>query len=106
MNQRSADFVVGVPSNIIQYAALTIMIAHVTGYEPYMYIHAPQDSQIYENHKEHVVEMLSRRQTIFPTLKLTEEGLRINNLFDFRPDHFELSDYHPHPAIPNIQVTL
>lgn len=106
MNQRSADFVIGVPSNIIQYAALTIMIAHVTGYEPYMYIHAPQDSQIYENQKEAVETMLSRRQTVFPTLLLTKEGEKVNNLFDFRPEHFELSDYYPHPAILNIPVTL
>jgi thymidylate synthase len=36
---------------------------------------------------------------------LTEAGQKITNLFDFRPEHFELRDYDPHPAINAIPVT-
>ncbi len=105
MDQRSADFPIGVPSNIIQYAALTMMIAHVTGYEPYMYIHAAHDAQIYEDQVDFVKEIISRNTRPFPTMHLTDEGKKVTNLFDFRPDHFVLSDYNPHSAIPGIPVT-
>lgn len=106
MDQRSADFPIGVPANIIQYAALTVMIAHVTGYEPYMYIHSAHDAQIYEDQVDWVKMVLDREPRAFPTLHLTEEGLRVTELLDFRPHHFELREYDPHPAIAGIPVTV
>ncbi|MFH1013982.1 MAG: thymidylate synthase [Thermoplasmatota archaeon] len=105
MDQRSADFPIGVPSNIIQYAALTMMIAHVTGYEPYMYIHSTHDSQIYEDQVDHVGLMLERETRVFPSLHFTKNGQDITDLFHFRPEHFELRDYNPHPTILGIPVT-
>ena len=99
MTQRSGDFPIGVPSNMIQYAALTIMIAHVTGYEPHQYMHYVINAQIYENQAKEVEEILSRKPTVFPSVYLTEEGQKIDNLFDFRPEHFSLGDYYPKPAI-------
>ncbi len=99
MDQRSGDFPIGVPSNIIQYAALTIMIAHVTGYEPYMYIHSVHNAQIYEDQIESIKELTLRKTRNFPTVVLNDEGLKIKNLSDFRPEHFDLSDYNPHPAL-------
>ncbi|MBA3733516.1 thymidylate synthase, partial [Patescibacteria group bacterium] len=105
MDQRSADFPIGVPSNIIQYAALTIMIAHVLGYVPYMYIHSTHNSQIYEDQVEQSKEIVSRKTRPFPSLYLTEEGLKVTDLFDFLPSHFELKDYDPHPAIAGIPAT-
>lgn len=105
MDQRSGDFPVGVPSNIIQYAALTIMLGHVTGFEPETYIHVVRDAHYYDNQLENVRELITRTPRPFPTLHLTEEGQQITNLFDFRPDHFELRDYDPHPPIKGIPVT-
>jgi thymidylate synthase len=99
MVQRSADTPVGVVSNIIQYAALTIMLAHVCGYEPYKFICDLLDAQIYENQMEKVEEFLERKPFPFPTLQLTEEGQKITNIFDFKADHFVLSDYESHPAM-------
>ncbi|MES3004950.1 MAG: thymidylate synthase [Patescibacteria group bacterium] len=106
MVQRSGDFPIGVPSNMVQYAALTIMIAHVTGYEPYMYIHQVNDAQMYLDQEEQVRGIVSRETVPYPTLRLTAEGLKVTDLFDFRPEHFELSDYHPGPAIPGIPATI
>lgn len=99
MTQRSGDVPVGVVSNIIQYAALTIMLAHVCGYEPYKYIHVVDDAQIYEDQVEKVDELLDRKPFPFPTLMLTAEGQKVDNIFDFTADHFELSDYLSHPAM-------
>lgn len=105
MDQRSADFPIGVPSNIIQYAALTIMIAHVLGHTPHMYIHSTHNSQIYEDQIEVMKELVKRPTKGFPGLYLTAEGERVDNLFDFKPDHFELRDYSPEPAMKDIPVT-
>ncbi len=105
MDQRSADFPIGVPSNTIQYAALTMMIAHVLDLEPYMLIHSTHDSHFYENQIENVRELVKRDTFRFPTVRFTEEGLQVKNLFNFRPHHFILEDYLSGPAMSKIPVT-
>lgn len=99
MDQRSADFPIGVPSNTIQYAALTLAIAHLSGNEPHLFIHATHDSQIYEGHMDDVEVLLARKTGPFPTMHITEEGKGLTRLFDFRERHFELRDYNPEPAM-------
>ena len=103
MIQRSGDVPVGVPSNMVQYAALTMMIAQVTGYEAYEYIHTISDAHIYVDQKEAVMTMLERDPVPFPTMKLTANH---TDIFKFTKDDFELSDYHPHPGIRNIPVAI
>src|SRR3712207_7906613 len=34
-----------------------------------------------------------------PTLRLTEAGRQVQDIHDFRGEHFEVTDYDPHPAI-------
>ena len=113
MGQRSSDAPVGLVANIIQYAAMCIMLGHVCGYEPYVYIHKVNDAQIYENQIECVDELLKRdtwghmlrKPYRFPRLLLTEEGQKVDNIFDFTADHFELWDYESHSAM-KIPTTL
>lgn len=100
--QRSGDFPVGVPSNIIQYAALTLMIAHILGVEPYQYVHDFLDAQIYEDQVSTVEEFLKRTSSPFPTMSI-DTG--VTDLFAFRPDHFTISDYHPLQPM-NFPVTI
>jgi thymidylate synthase len=103
-NQRSGDTPIGVPSNMAQYTALGLMLEHLTGYEFVEYVHWIQYAHIYANQLPHVEEMLARKPLPLPTLQLTEAGLRVSDIHDFRAEHFELSDYHPHPAIAGIPV--
>ncbi|HYM45803.1 MAG TPA: thymidylate synthase [Solirubrobacteraceae bacterium] len=103
-NQRSGDTPIGVPSNMAQYTALGLMLEHLTGYELVEYVHWIQYAHIYANQLPHVEEMLAREPRALPTLQLTEEGRRVDDIHDFRAEHFELSDYHPHPAITGIPV--
>lgn len=103
MCQRSGDVPVGVPSNMIQYAALLLMLAQVTGYKPHLFIHSIHDAQVYEDQVPHAKKMIRRRPNVFPTLRITDP--KIDDLFAFRPEHFELADYHPHPAMNDIPVT-
>ena len=103
-NQRSGDTPIGVPSNMIQYNALALMIEHLTGYELVEYVHWIQYAHIYANQFEAVDEMLAREPRALPTLQLTDAGRAIDDIHDFRAEHFELTDYDPHPSIPGIPV--
>jgi thymidylate synthase len=67
-------------------------------------VHWIQYAHIYANQFEAVDEMLTREPRALPTLELTEAGRRVTDIHDFRSEHFELSDYHPHPSITGIPV--
>lgn len=103
MFQRSGDLPVGVPSNLIQYSALLLAVAHVTGLQPDEYVHTISDAHIYLDQVDSVKEMLSREPLPLPTMKLVNPP---NNLFAFRSDNFELINYHPHPAIKKIPAAI
>lgn len=94
--QRSGDMPVGVPFNMIQYAAFTLMVAQIMGYTARELVYTISDAHIYESQYEHVKELLSREPKRLPTVTLDPS---ITNILDFRPEHFTLSDYDPHPAM-------
>jgi thymidylate synthase len=104
MFQRSGDVPVGVPANMIQYAALLLMLEQLTGITAAAYYHTISDAHIYEDQMDSVMVMLGRQARRLPTVGLTEEGAKVNDIHDFRAEHFELSDYEPHQAISSIPV--
>jgi thymidylate synthase len=106
MFQRSGDVPVGVPSNMVQYSALLLMIAQVTGLEPYEYVHSFSDAHIFVDQVEAVKEVLSREPRPFPILRIKDSAKHITDIFQFRKDDFELVDYTPHPGIKNIPVAI
>lgn len=103
MMQRSGDVPVGVPSNMVQYAALCLALAAATGYEPWIYEHIILEPHIFVDQIPNVMNMLTREPRCLPTLTLKDEA-RGKNFFDFTSDDYELSDYDPHPAIKGIPV--
>jgi thymidylate synthase len=101
--QRSADMPVGAIGNIIGYAAIALELSRVLNVEPYRYVHFFMDPHTYEDQIPCVHELLQREPRPFPTLKIKDAAPR--NFLDFRAEHFELSDYNPHPAMNDIPVT-
>ena len=105
MFQRSGDVPVGVPANMIQYAALLLMLEQLTGIGAVAYYHTISDAHIYADQVDSVRVMLAREPRRLPTVRLTELGRKVTDIHEFRPEHFELGDYDPHPAIPAIPVS-
>jgi thymidylate synthase len=46
MFQRSGDVPIGVPSNMVQYAALALMLEHLTGFDATEYVHTISDAHV------------------------------------------------------------
>ena len=97
--QRSGDMLTASgPGGIneIQYAALLMMIARHTGYEPGVFTHVVANEQIYDRHYEAAKELRSRYlyytndskpQLILNPLK--------NNFYDITIEDFVLENYSP-----------
>ncbi|MAW65025.1 MAG: thymidylate synthase [Flavobacteriales bacterium] len=94
--QRSADIFLGVPFNISSYALMTMMIAQVCDLELGDFIHTFGDAHIYSNHFEQANLQLSRETRTLPNMKINP---KIKNIFNFKFEDFELTDYNPHPHI-------
>jgi thymidylate synthase len=105
MFQRSGDVPVGVPANMIQYAALLLMLEHLTGFPAVAYYHTISDAHIYENQVDSVARMVERPARRLPTVTLTPAGEKVTDIHGFRAEHFRLSDYDPHPAVSAIPVS-
>jgi len=94
--QRSADIFLGVPFNIASYALLTMMIAQVCDLEVGDFVHTFGDAHLYSNHSEQVETQLARDAFPLPTMKINPD---VKNIFDFKIEDFELSNYACHPGI-------
>src|SRR6202034_71091 len=105
MTQRSGDVPVGVPANMVQYAALALMLEQLTGIAAVAYYHTISDAHIYSDQLAHVEVMVGREERRLPTLPLTQAGRQVDDIHDFGAEHFELPDYEPHPSIPGIPVS-
>lgn len=98
--QRSGDMLTASgPGGIneIQYAALLMMIARHTGYEPGVFSHFVANEQIYDRHFDAAEELLSRYQYGYvseesPVLFLNPKK---NNFYDFTIDDFIMVNYNP-----------
>ena len=94
--QRSADVFLGVPFNLASYSLLVFMLSQVVGLKPGELIYSFGDVHLYENHLVQADEQLLREPRPLPQLSFNP---RIKNLFAFRYEDMEITDYDPLPPI-------
>jgi len=94
--QRSGDMFLGVPFNIASYAALTYLVAHLTGLKPRKLVHTIGDAHVYTTHVDAVHRQLQRTPRPPPQLAIDPA---VRSLDDVSAASFVLSGYDPHPAI-------
>ena len=94
--QRSADVFLGVPFNIASYSLLTLMMANVCKLEPGDFVHTLGDTHLYNNHLEQARLQLGREPYPLPQMVINP---KIESIFDFSYEDFELINYQAHPHI-------
>ncbi|NQY67807.1 MAG: thymidylate synthase [Flavobacteriales bacterium] len=94
--QRSADVFLGVPFNIASYALLTQMLAQVCNLELGVFVHTFGDVHLYSNHFEQAKEQLERTAYPLPKMNINPN---VTDIFNFKYEDFELTDYQAHPTI-------
>lgn len=95
--QRSADFMIGVPSDIVLAAALNIIIANEVGLKPGRINMHFGDSHIYEEHFKDAEEYLSRVFRKVNPLPPTYALLSVpgQTTEEFLPEHINIHSYNP-----------
>ena len=98
MYQRSGDMGLGVPFNIASASLMTILVAKLTGLEPYELVHTVGDTHIYTNHIEPLKEQILRKPYFFPIIEFNNEK-EYKNIEDFEYNDIKLIGYISHPPV-------
>lgn len=94
--QRSADTFLGVPFNIASYALLLMMMAQVSRLKAGDFVHTTGDTHLYLNHIEQAQLQLTREPRKLPKMLINPD---VKNIFDFKYEDFQLTEYDPWPHI-------
>ena len=103
LNQRSQDMLTANGWNVMQYAALLIMIAQATGLVAGELVHVIADCHIYDRHIPIVRELIEREA--FPAPKVTLDPT-IVNFYQFTPDSFRVEGYQYNELEDKIPVAI
>lgn len=92
MVQRSADMVLGVPHNFIQYWAFLLYLAHQSGRKVGSFTWLGNDCHIYQDHYQMVDKIVDQ----YPYVKPTPNLIYNSSSSEFKADDFSLStNYEP-----------
>jgi thymidylate synthase len=100
-NQRSADYLLGVPFNIASYGLLLMIIAKEVNMIPDQLIGRFGDTHLYSNHHSQASKQIPREPFKLPTLKIEDEvkWKEYDCLPSYSVTDFTLENYQSHPAI-------
>ena len=96
-NQRSCDFPLGIPANIMSYAILLMMLAKQVNMVPEELIGNFGDCHIYLDQIDGVKEQLTREPYPLPSVKLSDRV--VNDLSEYTYQDIILENYQSHPKI-------
>ena len=103
LNQRSNDMAVANNWNVMQYAALLMMIAQVSGLKAGELVHVIADAHIYDRHIPAVKQMLENPEYPAPKLWINPE---VKNFYDFTVEDFKLEGYEATPLKEKLEVAV
>ncbi len=103
LNQRSNDMAVANNWNVMQYAALLMMIAQVSGLKAGELVHVIADAHIYDRHIPAVKQMLENPEYPAPKLWINPE---VKDFYDFTVDDFKLEGYEATPLKEKLEVAV
>jgi len=103
LNQRSQDMLVAGNWNVVQYAALLMMIAHSVDMIPGELIHVIGDCHIYDRHIPIVKDMIEDCYTYSAPIVTFNPG-DCKNFFEYTTDMFDIKEYKYGKEIKNIPV--
>ena len=103
LNQRSQDTLTANNWNVVQYSALLMMFAQVSGLEAGELVHVISDMHIYDRHIDMVKTMLDREPLPAPKVRLNSE---VKNFYDFTVDDFIVEDYEYGKSMGRVPVAI
>lgn len=103
LNQRSQDTLTANNWNVVQYSALLMMFAQVSGLEAGELVHVISDMHIYDRHIDMVKTMLDREPLPAPKVRLNPE---VKNFYDFTVDDFIVEDYEYGKSMGRVPVAI
>lgn len=103
LNQRSQDILAAGNWNVVQYAALVMMIAQVSGLKPGELVHVISDAHIYDRHIPIIKELIERETYPAPKVTLNPD---IKDFYEFKPSDFTVEDYMTGPQVKDIPVAV
>ena len=90
LNQRSQDFLAANNWNVVQYAALTMMLAQVTGFEPGEFVHVIADAHIYDRHVPAIEQIIKNEPKAAPKFIIDSA---VDDFYKFTRDSFKVENY-------------
>ncbi len=103
LNQRSQDMLTANGWNVMQYAALLMMMAQVSGLEAGELVHVIADAHIYDRHVPVIEEIIQRQPYTAPKLWLDPE---VTDFYAFTKNSFRLEGYQAHELEGKIPVAV
>lgn len=103
LNQRSQDTLTANNWNVVQYSALLMMFAQVSGLEPGELVHVISDMHIYDRHIPMVKELLGREPLPAPSVRLNPD---VTDFYAFTVDDFIVEDYQHGASIGRVPVAV
>ena len=90
LNQRSQDMLTANNWNVVQYAALTCMLAQVSGLKPGEFMHVIADAHIYDRHVPLVQEIIANEPKLAPRFVIDPA---VDDFYRFTVDSFRMENY-------------
>ena len=103
LNQRSQDVLAANNWNVVQYAALLMMISQVTGFEPGELVHVIADAHIYDRHIPVIRELIAREPLPAPTFWLNPE---VKDFYEFTRNDVRVDNYETGEQIKDIPIAI